>query len=84
MLVSGWRMLSEQVMAGMQGVRKLLEYLTPLGQKRNVSENNEQSGEASASEVSLSPSGHLQSRNFAAPTSGSASCVSTFLCLFWD
>ena len=35
----------------MQGVRKLLEYLTPLGQRRDVSESDEQGGEASASEV---------------------------------
>lgn len=34
-----------------QGVRKLLEYLTPLGQKRDVSESHEQSGEAPGSEV---------------------------------
>ena len=35
----------------MQGVRKLLEYLTPLGQKRDVSESDEQTSEASVSEV---------------------------------
>ena len=38
-------------MDAMQGVRKLLEYLTPLGQKRDVSESDEQTGEASGSEV---------------------------------
>ena len=35
-----------------QGVRKLLEYLTPLGQKSALTEHNSESGgEASASEV---------------------------------
>jgi len=37
-----------------QGVRKLLEYLTPLGQKSALTESNSESGgKASASEVAL-------------------------------
>ena len=76
------RNLDTRSMVVMQGVRKLLEYLTPLGQKRDVTENDEQTSEASGSEVARQ-SAHLYHAVISSTSKDAASSAIPSCLLLW-